>query len=131
MGFLFRLLINAAGLIAAAAFVNWLHEREMIQGEIVVRGLPAAVVAALIFGLVNALIRPFVMVVTCLLNILTLGLFTLVVNALMLLLTSWIVELLNRAILAEIAFSVHGFLAAFIGALVVSIVSALLTRVVR
>jgi putative membrane protein len=131
MAFILRLVINAVSLIVAATVVNWLNEIGVIRGAIVIQGLGAAIVAAFIFGLVNALIRPVVLAVTCLLNLLTLGLFTLVVNALMLLLTSWIVGVLNQSIAANIAFRVHGFIAALIGALIVSVVSTVLTRVVR
>lgn len=131
MAFILRLVINAVSLIIAAAIVNWLNERGVIQGAIVIQGLGAAIVAAFIFGLVNALIRPIVLAATCLLNLLTLGLFTLVVNALMLLLTSWIVGILNQYTAMAIAFRVHGFVAALIGALIVSAVSTILTRVVR
>jgi putative membrane protein len=82
----------------------------------------ALLAGAVIFGLVNALIRPLLFWLTCLLQILTLGLFTLVLNAAMLALTAWVAGRL------DIAFTVDGFRAAFLGALVVSVVSAVLTR---
>jgi putative membrane protein len=78
---------------------------------------------AFIFGLVNALVRPLLTLLTCPLMILTLGLFTLVINALMLALTGWIAGQLH------LGFTVDGFAAAFVGALVVSIVSLVLTLV--
>jgi putative membrane protein len=79
-------------------------------------------VVALIFGAVNALIKPVFELITCPLEILTLGLFTLIINAAMLGLTSWIAQQL------AIGFQVDGLAAAFLGALVISVVSWLLTR---
>jgi len=73
-----------------------------------IRSFGAALVAALIIGLVNALIRPLVLLLTLPVNILTLGLFTLVINALMFWLASGIAK----------GFDVTGFSAAFLGALV-------------
>jgi putative membrane protein len=80
---------------------------------------------ALVFGLVNALIRPLLSLLTCPLIILTLGLFTLVINAAMLLLTS----ALSGAV--GLAFVVDGFWPAFWGALIVSIVSFVVTLLIR
>lgn len=80
----------------------------------------ALLAVAVVFGLVNGLIRPIVRLLTLPLFILTLGLFTFVVNALMLLLTSWLSERL------DLPFRVHGFGAALLGAVIVSVVSFLL-----
>ena len=76
---------------------------------------------ALVFGCVNALIRPLLTLLSCPLIILTLGLFTLILNALMLQLTAWIGGRLG------VDFRVESFVAAFLGALVVSVVSILLS----
>jgi len=76
---------------------------------------------ALVFGLLNALVRPLLMLLSCPMLILTLGLFTLVINALVLLLTSALSGSLG------LGFHVAGFWAAFLGALVVSIVSVLVS----
>ncbi|MBN1992857.1 MAG: phage holin family protein [Anaerolineae bacterium] len=75
------------------------------------------VIIAAVLGLVNAIIRPIVMFLTCPLIILTLGLFTLVVNALMLSLTDWLLPNI---------LSVEGFWTTFFSALIISIVSGLL-----
>jgi putative membrane protein len=80
----------------------------------------AVAVMAVIFGLVNALIRPLVKFLTCLINVITLGLFTLVINALMLWLSGWIAQQLG------VNFKVDGFLWALIGGLVISVVSFVL-----
>ena len=80
---------------------------------------------ALVFGLVNALIRPIVALVTCLINFLTLGLFTLVINACMLYVTKWLGEL------AGLHLTIETFWWAILGALVVSIVSWALTTLFR
>ena len=79
---------------------------------------------ALVFGLVNALVRPLLTLLTCPLIILTLGLFTLVINAAMLGLTSLLSEALG------LGFQVADFWSAFWGALVISLVSFLLNLVV-
>ena len=77
-------------------------------------------IVALVFGLVNAALRPLLTMLTCPLIILTLGLFGLVINALLLLLTVRIADILG------VQFSVAGFGAAVLGGLVISIVSVIL-----
>jgi putative membrane protein len=80
---------------------------------------------ALVLGLANALIRPVISAFSCGLIVLTLGLFTLVINALMLWLVSWIaVEWL------ELNFHVDGFWNALLGALIISVVSLLMSALV-
>jgi len=111
-GFLIRLLVNAVGLAVAA----W-----VLPGITVANGT-ALLVAALIFGVVNALAKPVLVELTCPLILLTLGLFLLIVHALLLGLTSWIAGRL------EIGFHVDGFGAAVLGSIVISIVSWLLNR---
>jgi putative membrane protein len=76
---------------------------------------------ALVFGVVNAFIRPLAKILTFPIVIVTLGLFLLVINGFMLWLTSALSDALN------LGFHVQGFRAAFLGALVVSIVSGLLS----
>ncbi len=78
-------------------------------------------IVALIFGVVNALIKPLLAAITCPFYVLTLGLFTFVVNALMLLLTARI------AAAFDLPFFVRGFGAAFWGSIVISLVSFLLS----
>jgi putative membrane protein len=78
-------------------------------------------VVALVFGLLNALLRPLIYLLTCPLVILTLGLFGLVINALLLGLTSALADQLG------IAFQIDGFWPAFWGGLVISLVSTLLS----
>ena len=82
-------------------------------------------IVAFIFGLVNAFLRPILSFFTCPLILLTLGLFTLVINALMLYLTGGISDYFN------LGFHVNGFWAAFFGAVVVSVVSFVLNIFVR
>jgi len=109
--FLVRLLVNAAALWVATRLVPGVT----YSGEV----LPFLGVA-LVFGIVNAFIRPVAKLLTLPLIILTLGIFALVVNGLMLWLTSSLSESLG------LGFRVSGFWAAFFGSLVVSIVSTLL-----
>jgi putative membrane protein len=115
-----RWLINAIALLAAAFVVPGIH----LSGS----GRPGynewvtlAIVAA-IFGVINAIIRPVVVLLTFPLTIVTLGLFMFVVNALMLMLTSRIAQALH------LGFRVEGFGAALLGALVISAVSFILSR---
>ena len=77
-------------------------------------------VMAVILGLVNALIRPLLKLLSCGLIILTLGLFTLVINALTLWLSAWIAHTF-----LGIGFYVNGFIPALLGSLIVSIVSVI------
>jgi putative membrane protein len=79
------------------------------------------VVVALIFGVVNAVLKPVIQVVGCVFYLLTLGLFALVVNALLFLLTDWLARSL------DLPFRVDGFWPAFWGAIVVAVVSWLIS----
>lgn len=103
MRLLVRWLINAGAILLVA----W------ILDGIEVRGPLAALVAAAVLGIVNAVIRPVVLFLTMPLGCLTLGLFTFVVNAFMLWLTAAVVD----------GFEVNGFLAALMGSLLISLVS--------
>jgi len=79
---------------------------------------------ALLFGLLNALVRPLLKLLTCPLIILTLGLFILVINAVMLWLTAEAAEIFG------IDFRVAGFWPAFWGALIISVISAALNLLI-
>ncbi len=117
-----RLLISWLVNAVALAVAVWLLDGINVTGD----NTPFTLaVVALVFGLVNALIRPLVKVLTCLLNVLTLGLFTLVINAAMLWLSGWIASKL------EIGFEVQTFGWAFLGALIISVVSIVLNAVLK
>lgn len=103
MGFLIRALVNALAI--------WLAT-EIVPG-IEARGVAAVIAAALVLGLVNAIVRPVLLVLTLPLTLVTLGLFLFVLNALCLWLTSAVVP----------GFEVRGFWPAFWGALIVSALS--------
>jgi putative membrane protein len=105
-----RIFVNAVALWAASRLVGGIDLADAFW--------PVVLVAA-VFGLVNALLRPIVLLLSLPLVILTLGLFTIVVNALMLLLTAALVD----------ALVVDGFLAALLGSLVISAVSLLFSMV--
>jgi putative membrane protein len=75
------------------------------------------IAVALIFGLVNAVLKPIIKTIGCAFYVLTLGLFALVVNAALLLLTSWVADQI------DLPFHVSGFLAAFWGAIIVGVIS--------
>ncbi len=80
------------------------------------------IIVAVIFGLVNALIRPIVKLLTLPINVVTLGLFTLVINTFMLLLTVWLSESLSLT-----GGLFENFLVAFIAAIIISVISTLLS----
>lgn len=98
MSLLLRLLLNALGVILVSYIVPGVH----------VDGFFTAIVTAFVMGLINAVIRPILLVLSLPINILTLGLFTLVINALMFWLASVLVP----------GFQVAGFGAALVGAIV-------------
>jgi putative membrane protein len=108
MSILVSLLINAAALWVAT---------QVVDGISFTGTIPSLLGVAIVFGVLNVVVRPILKLVTCPFYVLTLGLFTFVVNAVMLLITSAASEALG------LDFHVAGFVPAFIGALVVSIVS--------
>ena len=118
---LVRWLINAVALLIAAFFIPGIYLSAARSHATSHDWLTLGVVA-LIFGLVNAIIRPVLILLALPLELITLGLFTFVINALMLLLTSWISGRLG------LGFHVAGFVAALLGSLVVSVVSFVLSR---
>ncbi len=107
MGFLIRLIVNAIALVVVAHLIGGIH----------VSGVIGALVAALVLGIVNAIVRPILILLSLPLEIVTLGLFTLVINALLF----WLVAALH------VGLYVDGFWSAFWGALVMTIVSWLLS----
>mgnify|MGYP000267930901 FL=1 len=115
MTFILRLLINAVALWCAARFVDGISYTGRWQGLV---GL------ALVFGVVNTLVRPVLSFFSFPIQIITLGLFTLVLNAAMLLLTGALATRLG------VAFHISGFSAAFVGAVLVSMLSTILSWVV-
>lgn len=110
MGFLLRVVVNALAIVLAAAIVPGVR----------IDGFLAALGAGLVLGLVNAVVRPVLLVLTLPITLLTLGLFLLVLNGLCLWLVAAVVS----------GFRVSGFWSAVGGALVVSAVSWLVTAVV-
>jgi putative membrane protein len=121
MSILLRLIINAVALLVTAWIVPGIHlgaagphptERDWVT----------LLIVALIFGLVNAVIRPLIILLSLPIEILTLGLFTFVINAFMLLLTSWIAQGMG------LGFRIDGFIPALLAALLISVVSFVLSR---
>ncbi len=110
--FLLRLIINAVALAVTAAVLPGIH---IINNEI-----GTLLIVAFIFGLVNAVLKPILYVLSCPLIILTLGLFALAINALMLLITD---------ALSGDRFTVDGFWWAVLGGLVVGLIAAILEGV--
>lgn len=114
--FFIRWLINAVGLYAAV----WI-----VPGIDYLGDWTGILWLALIIGLLNALVRPLLKFLTCPLIILTLGLFTIVINTVMLLLTRSIGQSLG------IGLSVDGFWSALLGSLVMSVVSIVMSLIFR
>ena len=106
MGLLLRWLILTVAIIIASYLLEGIH----------VSGFFSAFFAAAILGILNALFRPILILLTLPINILSLGLFTFVINALMLMMVSGIIP----------GFEVHGFWTAVLGSLIISIISWLL-----
>ncbi|MEV0282677.1 MULTISPECIES: phage holin family protein [unclassified Kribbella] len=114
-----KLLANAVALAIAA----WLISGITIQGATTGRRILTLLIVAAIFGLVNAIVKPIVKLLSLPFIILTLGLLIFVINAAMLLLTSWITGKL------DVQFHVDGFWAALLGSLVITVVGMLLNAV--
>jgi len=111
MGFLLRVLLNGLAIFAAAWLVPGVH----------LAGPVPALIAGLILGLVNALVRPILVILTLPFTLITLGLFLLVVNTICLALTAALVP----------GFEISGFFAAFLGALIVTMVSWILSGLTK
>ncbi|OAR23845.1 hypothetical protein A8W25_15195 [Streptomyces sp. ERV7] len=111
--FVVKTLANAAALAVAI----WLVEKITLTGDSTGKKALTLILVALLFGLVNFIVKPVVKLLSFPLFILTLGLITFVINALMLLLTSWLAGKL------DLNFHVEGFWTALLGGLIISIVS--------
>ncbi len=114
--FILRWIINAVAIFLAIRFVPGISFQS---------GWLGIIWLALIFGLVNAFVRPLLKIMTCPLIILTLGLFTLLINTFLF----WLTGQIGQAF--GIVITINGFWPAFLGALVVSIVSVVLTLVLK
>jgi putative membrane protein len=118
--FIIRWVINAIALYAAVMIVPGIQVRTNLSEQWM-----AIVLLALVFGLLNALLRPLLLLLTCPLIILTLGLGTLLINTLLFYLTGWVGTQFGWGL------TISGFWAAFFGALVVSIVSIILNLILK
>jgi putative membrane protein len=110
-GLIIRFVVSALALGVTTYLVPGMHSYSV----------PALLVAALILGILNAIIRPILFLLTLPINLLTLGLFTFIINAAMLKVTSLLVK----------GFAIDNFVAAILGAVVLAIVSALLNWLVK
>jgi putative membrane protein len=116
MRFLLRLVVNAAAL----AIATWILSGMTLTGSSTTSKIITLLIVALIFGVLNAIVKPLFALFTAPLILLTLGLFLIVINACMLLLTSWLAGLF------DLGWEVDGFWTAVLGAIIISIVSFLL-----
>ncbi len=110
MKLLTRVVVAAFALLLVAHFIP----------GITITGLLPALLAAVVLGLLNALVRPILVILTLPISILTLGLFIVVINA----------ALFQLASIFVVGFSVDSFLTAVIGSILVSIVSSIVNRIV-
>lgn len=111
MGLLIRWILNTLALFVVVTIVPGFHYKSWIT----------LAVAAAVLGVVNAIVKPVLFVLTFPLTVITLGLFLLVLNAIMLKITAWIVP----------NFRIEGWVAAIVGALLLSIVSLVTNRIGR
>lgn len=119
--FILRWAINAVALYVAVVVVNSTIGGISLQNP----NWQSFLWMGLIFGLVNAFLRPLLDILTCPLIILTLGLFTLLINTLLFYVVGWIGSFFN------VGFSVTSFWSALLGAIVVSVVSIALSMVLK
>jgi putative membrane protein len=112
VSFFIRLVANAVAILLISY---------MLPQIVTVDGVMAALAAAFVLGLVNAIVRPLFVLLTLPITVVTLGAFLLVINGLLLWLVSAFVP----------GFHVNGFLAAVIGSILLSVVSWILTKVVQ
>lgn len=122
IGFILGLAVNAVAIWVAAEVIPGIN-LAFPSGELLDKVLYIGVIA-LIFTLVNMFVRPIVKALSLPLTIITLGLFSLVINALMLLLTAWIAGQMGYGL------TVEGFLPALFGGIVIGIVATILNLVV-
>lgn len=114
MTFAVRVLVNAVAIWLATVLLPGL---EILGGQDTLSRILVVLVVAAVFGVVNAVVKPIVQILSIPLYILTLGLFTLVVNALMLMLTGWLSEF------TEYGLRIDSFGTAVLGGLIIGIVS--------
>jgi putative membrane protein len=116
MRFILRLLAN----MAALALATWILNDITLDGGSTTDKVLTILGVALIFGVINAIVKPIFRLVTLPIVLVTLGLFLIVINALLLLLTSWLAGLFG------LAWHVQGFWTAVLGSIIISIVSFVL-----
>lgn len=112
MGFLIRILISAVAVYLASY---------LIPGISITGGIGTALIVAIVLGLLNAIVKPILVLLTIPITIVTLGLFYIVINVLMIFLADKLVD----------GFAVSGFLAAFLFSIVVSVITYLIDVIVN
>jgi putative membrane protein len=115
-----RLILRLLANMGALALATWLLSGITLTAPTTERKVLTLLIVALIFGVVNAIAKPIFTLVTAVAVVLTLGLFLIVINALMLLLTSWITNT------TEYGLHVDGFWTAVWGSIIISVVNFVL-----
>ncbi|MDY6911344.1 MAG: phage holin family protein [Chloroflexota bacterium] len=110
-----RLVINAAALYLAAWLISGIH----------LEGWKSIVIVAAIFGVVNTVIKPVVSLITCLLQAMTLGLLTIIINVAMLYLTEWVAGIF------DLNFQIDNFWSALLAVLIIGPVSFILSKILK
>ena len=122
MNFLLRVIINAVAIWLATLVLSGL---EMVGGRDTTTTVIVFLVVALVFGIVNAVVKPIVKLLALPLYVLTLGLFTVIVNAAMLWVTGWLSQR------TEYGLRIDNFGTAVLGALIISVVSFVLSLALK
>lgn len=122
MSFVIRVIVNAVAIWLTSLLLG--EHFEVVGGEGTGGRIVVFIVVALIFGVINAFVKPIVQLLSLPLYVITLGLFTLVVNALMLMLTAWITEATDWGM------RVNGFWWAVLAALLISFFSMIISVIV-
>ncbi len=120
MGFIIRTIVTAVAFWVATLIVDGIE----VTGSSTTTNVLTLLAVAVIFGLINAILKPLIKIFGCFFYVITLGLIAFVVNALLLMLTDWIAGLL------DLPFRVDGFWDAFWGAIIIGVVSWLINLVI-
>ena len=119
MKILIKLLVTAVAVWVATVFVSGIH----VHAHTTAGKITTLIIVALIFGVINAVLKPIVKTIGCLAYAVTFGLISIVVNGLLFWLTSWVAQQLT------VPFHIDGFVPALLGALIVGIVGWLLSLI--
>jgi putative membrane protein len=119
-----RVLVEFAIRWVILAIAVWVAS--LVVGGIQLEGLASTLAVALVLGLLNLFVKPILVLFSAPILLITLGLFLLIINTLLLLLGEWLIKEFT-----DLQFDIDGFWSAFLGALIISIVSFIVSRFIR